>query len=70
MPSFSPVVMIGFDLMEYSVAEGEALVAMVNVESGIVLERDVVVTVDSSDGTTTGIGLQQFGYYDKNVLWL
>ena len=70
MPSFSPVVMIGFDLMEYSVVEGGALVAMVNVESGIVLERNVVVTVDSSDGTTTGIGLQQFGYYDKNVLWL
>ena len=51
--------MIGFDLVEYSVLEGGALEAMVNVESGIVLEREVVVAVESSDGIATGIPLQK-----------
>ena len=60
MPLLSPfmyyvVAMIGFDQTQYSVTEGEVLEAMVNIVLGVVLERDVVVTVESSDGTARGM---------------
>ena len=50
--SLSPVVTIGLDSMMYSVREGESVTATVNVMSDdVTFERNVVVTVMTSDGT-------------------
>ena len=49
------MVIIGFNQFEYSVLEGGILRVNLNVTFGIVLGRDVVVMVESVDGTATGI---------------
>ena len=48
---FSSALTFGFDPSVYSVMEGESEVVTVTVMGGGTLERDVVVTVTSSDGT-------------------
>ena len=48
---FSSALKFGFDPSVYSVMEGESEVVTVTVMGGGTLERDVVLTVTSSDGT-------------------
>ena len=48
---FSSALTFGFDPSVYSVMEGESEVVTVTVMGGGILERDVVLTVTSSDGT-------------------
>ena len=51
---FSSALTFGFDPSVYSVMEGESEVVTVTVMGGGTLERDVVVTVTSHDGTAKG----------------
>ena len=53
---FSSALTFGFDPSVYSVMEGESEVVTVTVMGGGTLERDVVVTVTSHDGTAKGKG--------------
>ena len=48
---FSSALKFGFDASVYSVMEGESEVVTVTVMGGGTLERDVVLTVTSSNGT-------------------
>ena len=49
----SSVAKIGFDQTSYNVTEGETLSVIVSV-SGVTLERDVVVTLMTVDGSAKG----------------
>ena len=51
---FSSALTFGFDPSVYSVMEGESEEVTVTVMGGGTLERDVVLTVSSSDGTARG----------------
>ena len=68
---FSPssAVIIGLDSMMYPVREGESVTATVSVMSDdVILERDVVVTVMTTDGTaTTGSDGTGIVYYVQCV---
>ena len=56
-PLSHTVVMIDFDQTRYDVSEGMTVVAEVQVLSGITLDRDVVVTVETAEGFgTNGAG--------------
>ena len=67
--SLSPVVTIGLDSMMYSVTEGGSVTAVVSVMSDdVTLDRDVVVTVITSDGTADiGIVYMPTCMYDSGV---
>ena len=56
--------MIDFNQPDYSVNEGVLVMAEVQVMSGITLDRDVVVTVQSVDGSgTAGMVVRVGGIY-------
>ena len=53
---FSSALTFGFDPSVYSVMEGESQMVTVTVIGEGTLERDVMLTVTSSDGTTGTVG--------------
>ena len=56
--------MIDFNRPEYSAMEGDTVSAEVQVMSGITLDRDVVVTVQTVDGSgTAGMVVKVGGTY-------
>ena len=55
--------MIDFNQPDYSVIEGVLVMARVQVMSGITLDRDVVVTVQTVDGSATGMVVRVGGTY-------
>ena len=56
--------MIDFNQPDYSVNEGVSVMAEVQVMSGITLDRDVVVTVQTVDGSgTAGMVVRVGGTY-------
>ena len=50
----SSVAVVEFDQTSYTVVEGQSLSVMVSVRSGVTLERDVVVTLMTVDGSAIG----------------
>ena len=66
--SLLSVVMIQFDETGYAVSEGDPVSAEVQVMSGIVLDRSVIVTVQTVDGTATGmvVWLDVSGYEEED----
>ena len=46
-------VMIDFDQADYTMSEGETVMANVQVMSEVILDRDIVVTVETGGGTDT-----------------
>ena len=56
MPLLPPLlseVMVDFDQADYTMSEGGAVVANVQVMSEVTLDRDIVVTVETGGGTDT-----------------
>ena len=53
LPPLLSEVMIDFDQADYTMSEGETVVANVQVMSEVILDRDITVTVQTGGGTVT-----------------
>ena len=51
LPPLLSVVTIQFDQTSYTPSEGETVMAVVQVVSGVMFDRDITVTVETSDGS-------------------